>query len=324
LCSLICLLSSGVCLSAQPITWELVNEYPATTLPGEADAFFAETVRSKTSGRLVVHPIPDAKSGLRSRDQLKAVAEGRFAMADTLSGALGDESAAFLLSALPFITPSAAQARELYETARPLYEKLFAERVQKLLYVSPWPPSGLWSAAPMTDADGLRGLRIRTYDSIGTEVFAQIAAVAGVIPYADLDQALESGKINAVLSSGDGGAGRKFWRYLRNFSAINYATPLSFASVSLIAWLALDDAMRAAVEQAAQETTERQWQSMAERVTRNYAVMRENAVAIDERPPADVSLALTVAGSKSLIAWIGRAGPEAARVLHNYQARSAR
>src|SRR5436190_9489892 len=60
------LLSLPAPAAAQSITWELINEYPATTLPGEADTFFAEIVKSKTGGRLVVQPIPDARSGLRS------------------------------------------------------------------------------------------------------------------------------------------------------------------------------------------------------------------------------------------------------------------
>ena len=32
---------------------------------------------------------------------------------------------------------------------------------------------------------------------------------------------LEAGEINAVLSSGDGGAGRSLWKYLDHFSEIN-------------------------------------------------------------------------------------------------------
>jgi TRAP-type C4-dicarboxylate transport system substrate-binding protein len=35
-------------------TFELINEYPATSVPGEADAFFAETVRPKTDGRVMI------------------------------------------------------------------------------------------------------------------------------------------------------------------------------------------------------------------------------------------------------------------------------
>src|SRR6187402_515230 len=135
------------------VTLDLINEYPATAISGEADAFFAEAVKRRSEGRIAVNPIPSAKSGLRSRDQLKAVTDGRFAMANSVGGTLGGESPAFLLSSLPFVTLSL-----------PLYEQLFAERKQKLLYVVPWPPSGIWSAAPLSDVAALKALKIRTYD----------------------------------------------------------------------------------------------------------------------------------------------------------------
>ena len=43
---------------------------------------------------------------------------------------------------------------------------------------------------------------------------------------------LADGSINAVLSSGDGGTGRKLWEYLPYFSEITYTLPLSVASVN--------------------------------------------------------------------------------------------
>ena len=305
---------------AQETTWQLINEYPATALAGEADTFFADLVKSKTGGRLIVQPLPDAKSGLRTRDQLKAVSDGRFAMASSFGGALGDESPIFLLSSLPFVTPSAAHARALYDAARPLYETLFAERKQKLIYVSPWPPSGIWSAIPVASAAALRALKIRTYDQTSTDVFAQVAGSASVISFADLTPKLENGDINAVLSSGDGGAGRQLWKYLPYFSEITYAIPLSFATVSLDAWQKLDEKTRAAVEAAGRETTEHQWSALNGRVERNYAVMKQNNVVITQ-PPLDVVLALATAGAKSLIEWQLRAGPDAGQVYDNYQKR---
>src|SRR5205085_12437167 len=156
--------------AAETITLDLINEYPATSISGEADAFFASAVKRKTESRVVIRTIPDAKSGLRSRDQLKAVTEGRFALANTVGGTLGEESPVFLMSSLPFVTPTMEDARALYEAAKPLYEQLFAERKQKLLYVVPWPPSGIWAAAPIGDVAALKALKIRTYDKTGTEV----------------------------------------------------------------------------------------------------------------------------------------------------------
>ena len=299
----------------QPIVWDLIDEYPATAIPGEADAFFAEAARRLTSGRVIINTIPDAKSGLRTREQLKAVTEGRHAMANTLAGALADESPVFLLSSLPFVTGSAADARALAAAAMPLYDKLFAERKQKILFITPWPPSGIWSAKPVDSTDALRALKVRTYDKGGTDLFAQVSSAASVVSFSDLPGKLDSGEINAVLSSSDGSAARKLWTHLQNFAEITYAVPLSFGTVSLEAFNKLDAGDRALIEQARRETTERQWAAMAGRVARNYTTMRDNKVAIDEKPPAAVMDALRAAAAKSVAEWRAKAGADAAALL---------
>lgn len=311
-------------LRAQSVMWELINEYPASVLAGEADVFFADQVKLKTDGKVIIKTIHDAKSGLRTREQLKAVSDGRFAMASSFGGALGDENALFLLSTLPLLTPSATDARVLFDAAHPLYEKAFAERGQKLLYASPWPPSGIWSAFAVDSAAALKRLKIRTYDKTGTEVFAQVAESAVVVSFADLNPKLQSGEFNAVLSSGDGGAGRQLWRFLPHFTEISYAIPLSFGAVSLDAWNALDESTRNTILNIARETTERQWSAMVERTAQNFARMRENSVKIDEKPSAEVAAALRSASEKSIAEWQGRASAEAAALLAAYRAKTAR
>ena len=301
-------------------TWELIDEYPATAIPGEADAFFAQEVATRTQGALVVTPLPSAKSGLRSKDQLAAVADGRYAMANSFGGALAAESPVYLLSSLPFVTASAADARKLYEKAKPLYEKQLAARGQKLLFVTPWPPSGIWSAKAVDGADALKALKIRTYDQTGTEMFKKTSASANVISYADLPPKLKSGEINAVLSSGDGGAGRQLWKFLPHFSEITYAVPLSFGTVSLAKWNALDAQTQAAVAAAGDATTAHQWEALSGRVAANYVRMRENGVTIDEHPPAAVMTPLRETAQATLADWKAKAGPDAAKVLDDFLA----
>jgi TRAP-type C4-dicarboxylate transport system substrate-binding protein len=302
-------------------TLDLINEYPANSITGEADAFFANAVKRRSEGRVIVRPLPDAKSGVRSRDQLKAVAEGKFAMADSLAGALGEEDPAFLLSSLPFVTPTIDDVRALYEAAKPLYEKLFAARKQRLLYVTPWPSSGIWSVKPVADIDALRALKIRTYDKTSTEVLARVAVSATNVSFADLMPKLEAAEMNAVLSSGDGGAGRQLWKYLPNFSDVGYAAPLSLASISLQAWSRLDDAERAAIDTAALETSEHQWTALANRLAENFARMRANGVTIDDKPPAEVTAALRAAADASIADWLLKADPDAKAVFETYRAK---
>jgi len=61
---IVCVIAAAWITSAQAqVTLDLINEYPATSLPGEADAFFATVVEAKTAGRVKINPMPDAKSG---------------------------------------------------------------------------------------------------------------------------------------------------------------------------------------------------------------------------------------------------------------------
>ena len=87
LAALLAAVAFTVPASAQT-TLDLINEYPANSITGEADAFFADAVKRRSEGRIVVRPLSDAKSGVRTRDQLKAVTDGKFAMADSFAGGL--------------------------------------------------------------------------------------------------------------------------------------------------------------------------------------------------------------------------------------------
>jgi len=304
--------------------WVLADEYPATSLPGEGDAFFAEAVARRLGGKLVIEPQPDAKSGFKSREQLKAVAEGKVAMANSFAGALGDENAFFLLSSLPFLAADTGEARRLYEIAKPRYEAIMAGHNQKLLYSTPWPPSGVWARVPVDTPEAVAKLKIRTYDKTGTELMKALGATASVVSFTDLPAKLKAGEIDAVLSSGDGGAGRKLWEALPQFTEINYAVPLSLATVNLDRWNALDAAAQKAVLEAAAETDARQWQAMQGRVAMNYERMRENGMAITTTVSPALAMKFREASRAVIAEWEAKSGPEGREVLERYRKEAAK
>ncbi|MGZ5650493.1 MAG: TRAP transporter substrate-binding protein [Usitatibacter sp.] len=295
--------------------WALANEYPASTLSGEGDELFAKLVADKTQGKIAIVTMPDAKLGYRSREQLKAVAEGKIAMADSFAGAIAEDHAIFGLSSLPFVVRDTAQARALYDAARPAYEKAFAKYNQKLLYSSPWPPTGLWTKRQATTLEAVKKLRVRTYDQAGTDLFHRLGASASLVSFADLPAKLAAGEIDAVLSSGDGGAARKLWDALTHFDEINYAIPLSFTTVNLDKWKALDAPTRRAVEEAAAETEARQWQGLDARVQLKYRHMRDHDMAIHDELDDELRVKLREAGRGAVDEWAARAGPEGRALL---------
>ena len=264
---------------------------------------------------MTIKPSYNAEMGLKSSQMIAAVRDGRSQAADAFAGALGAEHPAFGLSSLPFLATSLAQARQLAGLARPWYEKTFASYGLKLLYTTPWPPSGIWSKAPLGDAAALKGFAIRTYDATSTTVLNAAGAGAVNLSFADVMPKLKDGSVVAVLSSGDGGAGRKLWEFLPHFTEVNYAVPLSFAFVSARAYEALPDDQRKAVDAAAAETEARQWNAIIGRLEANYATMRTNRVAINIAPAPDLVRALKAAALPVVENWAVKAGPEGAAVL---------
>ncbi len=321
--------SLGLMLSAcssvpppSPQSWTLGNEYPATSLSGEGDTYLAQAIARRTHGAVNVTALADAKAGYKSREQLQAVAEGKLTMATSFGGALSGSNPIFALPSLPFVAVSLAEARVLIDVARPLYEAALAQQNQILLLATPWPPSGLWAKTPAKSVADVANMSIRTYDKTGAEVFSRLGAKAKVVSFADLAPMLVSGEINAVLSSGDGGAGRKLWEHLPHFTEIGYAVPLSFTTINRDRWLALSPALREQVLAAASETETFVWNALEGRLETNYRRMRDNGMTITSPVPDALRGPLSAAGKSEVEKWLSQAGPEAANALQKFRSMS--
>jgi TRAP-type C4-dicarboxylate transport system substrate-binding protein len=316
------LMASLLTLTALPARateqWRIITEYPATAMPGEGIAVFAAGATDLSNGTLTVTPGFDAPDGIRSAAMLDAVAQGRVMAADAFTGALADVAPIFQISALPFLTGSASDTGKLLAAARPAYQKALAARGLTLLYATPWPATGLWSRHPLSGPDALQGLRVRTYDATSTAVMQAAGAAPVQISFADAVPRLKSGALDAVMSSGDGGAGAKLWEILPNFTVLDYASPLSLAFCNSAALAALPDLARKAVIQAASDTEIRQFTAITNRIGDNVTRMQANGVKIAEVP--SVRAALTKAAAPVLQAWVARAGADGAAIIAAYHA----
>jgi TRAP-type C4-dicarboxylate transport system substrate-binding protein len=320
----LCLVLAGFPARAQTITWEMPNEFPASSIHGEGDLFFGNLVRQKSRGRIAVTHRFDAASGLSSKDMLAAVASGKVPVADLYGGALGEVEPIFLLPSLPFVAVDTDRARALFETAQADYEQVLAKHNQKLLYPSPWPPTGVWAKRPITSLEAVKALRIRTYDASGTLTFKSLGADPRQLPFADAMAKLKTGEIDAMLASGDGGAGARLWDYLDNFTAITYAMPLSLVTINLDVWNQLDPTLKRAVRDAAHATEQRQWTAIRKGVEENYLRMQANRVKITTAVPPAFARALEDAGRAAIDAWLAQVGPEGRVLLADFARRTAR
>lgn len=302
-------------------TLQMTTEYPATSMPGLGVSTFAELVKKKTHGDVTIETSFDASKGFKSADMVDAVQARKVDAADAFAGGLSNKYPIFGVSSLPFLADSLQKAQALRNASRPTYEKFLAAHGQKLLYTTPWPASGIWSKTPINSVADLKALSVRTYDDMSQTTMTKAGAKALNISFADAMPRIAAGDVNAVLSSGDGGAGRKLWQYLPDFAEINYAMPISVATMNLDVYKALSRADRNAIDQAAAETEAAQWKRIQGRLKENYDNMRKNGVTINSNVAPSVKKALKDAAADSVASWKQQAGPDGVAILKRYQAK---
>ena len=130
---------------------------------------------------------------------------------------------------------------------------------------------------------------------------------------------LTDGSINAVLSSGDGGTGRKLWEFLPYFSEITYSLPLSIASVSQSVYDGLNGDLREAVDEASRRTERELWLALSTRLQENYQRMRQNGVTIDTSPAPSIAEALQSGAAEVQRAWCVKSGPACLAILDAFK-----
>lgn len=307
-----------LCLFEQPalaqVTWQMATEYPQTNISGVGLTTFSRLVSEHTNGFVTVKVSFDNELKIGSAEMVGAARDGRVTGGDAFAASLEKTDSVFGLPTLPFLVQSFEVARSLNAKARPLYEKALKAQNLKLLYMTIWPATGLWSDRALNSAEDLSALMVRTYDNNSAEVLHAAGAQAQYLPFSEAIPKLKDHKLNAILSSGDGGAGRKLWDDLRYFTAINYAISISIAFIRFDAFAALPEPIQKQVMAAATETEKSQFELIDRRTADNYARMRANGVNISDPAPPPLIAALKRAAAMPISTWRAKAPVEAVAI----------
>ena len=314
-------LAFSTAASAATVKWDMANEYQESSIHGQGQKVFSETLMKESGGSIVVTNHFGASIGYKSKEHFDAVGDGALPIANTSMGQVAGIEPIFLLSSLPFLVGSADDARLLWEVAKPHYEAVFAKHNQVLLYASPWPPAGIWSKKPVLSSSNLSGLKIRAWDASGTRTLKTAGAAAVQMSWADVVPQLSSGGIEAVLTSAEGGVNAKFWEHLSHFNAINYSMSLNMTHVNKDAFDALSAEQKAAVMKAAEVAGDAAWAALAERVGQNYKDMRANGITVAETVPAGFLGELNAAGDGVYDDWLSKVGDTGKSILDEYKSR---
>lgn len=307
--------------SAQKFKWDLVNEYQPNSIHAQTADKFIEELAKASNNDIKVTAHHGASLGYKSLDHYNAVGDGAVPLASSFVGGWSGINPIFLLSSQPFLAPTIADTRALYEAATPYYQKVLNDANQVFLFATPWPPSGIWARKPVRSVQDLRGLKIRTYDAAGTVTMREAGAAPIQLSWADVVPQLAANGIDAVLTSADGGAAAKLWEHQPVFNEVNYAMPLQIMHMNKSVYDKLSEAEKTAVKNAAKAAESFGWGLLEARVKENYDQMRKAGMTVVTDVPAEFIQHLTKSGAKAMDDWKSKFGSRADALLSDYQAR---
>lgn len=296
------------------IQWTLAAGYGPGVFMTDNLRQFAARLSESSQGRLQVQ-VQALGQPHSMADIRKATGEGAITGGQVLGSAMSAEFPIAGIDSQPFLTASPQDARRLWKYQKPVLEKDFAARGLKLLYAVPWPGQGLYAVSPLNIGGDLRGLRMRTYN-MTTDLLAQYAgAQALYLPSGPaLEQALQSGGVDLMLTSGATGVEMSAWRRFKYFYDLRAYYPKTLVFVSARAFNALDEALKNLVHQAARAAEDSGWTQSENQSLQALQTLQRNGMEVLAAPPG-LKLFFDRFGERYAIDWIKQAGGSEASLV---------
>ena len=202
---------------------------------------------------------------------------------------------------------------------KPLVEKRLQSRGVRMLFAVPWPAQGFYSPKALNAPEDLRGLSFRSYGASAGR-FAELAGMrVTTIQAAELVQALASGRVNSMISSGSTGFDIKIWEHIKFFYDVQAWLPKNMIIVNERAWRGLDAATQKAVTAAAEVAQSRGWSESARLATFYFDEFRKNGMTVAAPPPPALKAGFQKFGEELTKDWLKRAGADGEALVKAYR-----
>jgi TRAP-type transport system periplasmic protein len=302
--------------SAQ-MKWDLPSGYGANTFQTKNLEQFAADVKAATGGKLVITVHPGG-SLFKQPEIKRAMQTGLAPAGEFIISGLANENPLFGADSIPFLATSYADAKRLYEAAKPVQAKVLDRQGIKMLFSVPWPGQSLYSVTPINSADDFKGTKMRAYNPATTKIAQMLGAAPVTIQLPELGQALATGAANNFLTSSASGADGKLYEQVKYFYPVNGWLPRNVTAVNKRAFAELDKATQDAVLKAAADAEARGWAASEKVDADSIAVLKANGVTV--APPSDsVRLALQKIGETMTAEWLASTGEDGKAIIDAYR-----
>jgi TRAP-type C4-dicarboxylate transport system substrate-binding protein len=164
----------------------------------------------------------------------------------------------------------------------------------------------------------MKGLKWRAYSPATSKIAELVGAQPVTVQAAEVSQALATGVIDSMMTSGATGYDSKTYEHIKYFYDTQAWLPKNAVIVNQRAFDALDKQTQQAVLKAAAEAETRGWKTSEEKNSWYLAQLKDKGMSIV--PPSEQLTAdLRKVGNYMLAEWQRKAGDEGRKVIDAYR-----
>lgn len=297
--------------------WDMPMAYPATNFHSVNAQKFADAVKAATGGQLAITTHPGA-SLFKLPEIKRAVQTGQAQIGEILGVAIENEDPIFGVDGVPFLATSYAEAKKLYAAQKPVVEKRLAAQGMMLLYSVAWPGQGFYATKPLNSVKDMEGLKWRAYSPATNRLGELIKAQPVTVQAAELSQALSTGRVNAMATSGATGVDSKVWEQLKYFYDAQGWQPKNFVVVNKGAFEKLDKKSQDALIAEAKKAEEAGWAASEQVAKESVATLAKNGMTV-QPPSAQFKKELQDIGKTMTEEWVAKAGADGKAIVEAFK-----
>lgn len=313
--------AAALALGAAPVLaqtkWDMPTAYPAQNFHTENITQFAADVDKATGGKLKIQVHPGA-SLFKAPEIKRAVQSGQAQLGEILLVNFSNEDPLFGIDGVPFLATSYAESMKLWKASRKATEDLLAKQGMRILFSVPWPPQGVYSKKPLASVADMKGLKWRSYSPQTARIGELVGAQPVTIQAAEVAQALATGAMDSMITSGATGYDTKVFEHVKNFYDTQAWLPKNAVIVSTKAFDALDKPTQDALLKAAADAEARGWKVSEEKTAWYLDQLKKNGMNVAP-PSTELKAGLKKIGDTMLEEWLQKAGPTGKSVVDAYR-----
>jgi TRAP-type C4-dicarboxylate transport system substrate-binding protein len=262
-----------------------------------------------------VHP---NASLFKAQEIKRAVQGGQAQVGEILLVNFSNEDPLYGIDGIPFLATSYPDALKLYKASRKAIDAKLGAQGMTLLLAVPWPPQGVYSKKPLASVADMKGLKWRSYSPQTARIGELVGAQPVTIQAAEVAQALATGAMDSMISSGATGYDSKIFEHVKNFYDTQAWLPKNAVIVNKKAFDALDKATQDAILKAAAEAEARGWKTSEEKTGWYLDQLKKNGMTIAP-PSPQLKSDLGKVGDTMLKEWLEKAGADGKAVVDAYR-----